>query len=261
MRFPATVTRSFAVFLAAISLPLDAATLYLSGTVGTAPVFVTVERNGDTIEGWYLYLKQGRQIRLDGKVDAKGSLAITEKDASTNATTGTFEGTIAGERWNGTWLKPGGASALPFALLENRDTLLDASGHFHCATKVNASKSDYASRYSLDLALKHGNVTAFALDRTATSTDGDEQACHLGKDDLERAASASGLLLESGDERPRCTVRLLRAGDDYLYVAVGDANEDGNDCRMLEDSAFCSPRAFWTDLVVNARTSVCKPVE
>ncbi|HKE47275.1 MAG TPA: hypothetical protein VKB52_04360 [Rhodanobacteraceae bacterium] len=243
-----------------ISWPLPAATLYLSGSVGTAPVFVTVERSGETIDGWYLYLKQGRQIRLVGKVDAKGALTLTEKDASTDKATGTFEGAIAGERWSGTWQKPGGTATIPFSITENHDALADASGHFRCTAKKTDSEFHYTYRHSLDLTLRHGEVGALSLDRTATSTDGDEQACHLGKDDLERAASTSGLLLTTGDEKPHCTVRVLRAGD-YLYVATGDANEDGNDCRMLEDTAFCSPRAFWTDLIVNTKTNACRSVE
>ena len=256
MRFAAIMVLT----LAAISGPLPAATLYLSGTVGTAPVFVTVERSGDAIDGWYLYLKQGKQIRLVGKADAKGALSLTERDASTNATTGTFAGTIAGEHWSGTWQKPDSTATIPFSISENHDALADANGHFRCTAKKTDSEFHYTYRHSLDLALKHGEVGTLTLDRTATSTDGDEQACHLGKDDLGRAASTSGLLLTTGDDKPHCTVRVLRAGD-YLYVATGDANEDGNDCRMLEDTAFCSPRAFWTDLIVNTKTGTCRSVE
>ena len=250
---------TIAALLLAAAMPLRAATLYLSGTVGKAPVFVTVERSEGSIDGWYVYLRKGRQIRLEGHVDAGGALTLTEKDASTNAATGAFEGRIDGERWTGSWHKPGIGMSLPFALAENREPIAE-NARFHCAARNADRESKYTFRNSLDLELRSGEVAKFALESSATATDGDEQACHLGNEDLERAASSGGLLLETGTERPRCTVRVMRAGA-YLYVAVGDANEEGNDCRMLEDTAFCSPRAFWTDLVLDTKSGDCKPVK
>jgi Tfp pilus assembly protein PilX len=57
-----------------------------------------------------------------------------------------------------------------------------------------------------------------------------------------------------------CTVRIIASGD-YLYVQMGDTTDTNNDCRSAADTMYCSPRSFWTDMVVERKTQICKSVE
>jgi hypothetical protein len=57
----------------------------------------------------------------------------------------------------------------------------------------------------------------------------------------------------------RCTIRIV--GDaDALYVQFGDWTEQNNDCRFSGDRAFCSPRSWPADMIVNRRTKSCRTV-
>jgi hypothetical protein len=51
---------------------------------------------------------------------------------------------------------------------------------------------------------------------------------------------------------PHCTIRILAAGD-FLFIRTGDTTEDGNECRAAADTMFCSPRSFWTDLIIDRK--------
>ena len=56
-------------------LPAWAQSLAFFGTVGGARVFVSLERDGDKLSGWYLYVRQGKSIRLEGTGDAVHAVA------------------------------------------------------------------------------------------------------------------------------------------------------------------------------------------
>ncbi len=73
--------------------------IQLFGTAGKAPVFLDISRVGDTVSGWYVYLKSGRQLRLEGKLDPKGFFQIEAFAPETNARAGL----ITGRRKDGHW--------------------------------------------------------------------------------------------------------------------------------------------------------------
>jgi len=47
-----------------------------------------------------------------------------------------------------------------------------------------------------------------------------------------------------------------------LHAAIGDTTEgEHNDCRGGDDAMYCSPRSFWTDMIVDRKSRTCRPVE
>jgi hypothetical protein len=235
---------------------------YLFGEVAKAPVFVMLDRIGGRATGWYLYLKQGKEIRIEGTADAGGHVALDEFDANTGAKTGHFDGRIAGVQWRGSWTGAKGKAA-PFALTEMRGGLQSAS--VHCQTKTRLGDYDY--RHRLVLTIAQGAVTKFETSRgeTYAGSKEEEQSCQIGLSDLEPAKDGPGILLrakgdKADDEGPHCTVRITGNGD-WLYVEMGDASGKNNDCREAADAMFCSPRSFWTDMIVNRKTGVCRSVQ
>ena len=243
---------------ASLLLPLSAATaqsLYLTGRIGTAPVLVTVDRSGADLSGWYFYSRYGRQIRLEGKLDAKGNFRFDEFQDKDNSKTGVFEGTVKGADWTGTWHKPDGGGALPLALTENRDTLASLTAKLNCSTSFTDRQFGFTYTHDIKLTIAKGTVKAFDMSRTAKGG-GDEQSCSIALSDLEQKPAKTGILLHADSDTPdgSCDIRLVRAGD-YLYVEVGA------DCRGTSDTMFCSPRAFWTDLIVDRAAKVCRQVQ
>ncbi|MBV8663582.1 MAG: hypothetical protein JO107_10810, partial [Hyphomicrobiales bacterium] len=58
----------------------------------------------------------------------------------------------------------------------------------------------------------------------------------------------------------RCTIHVI--GDaNHLFVQFGDPGEDHNDCRFSGSTAFCSPRSWMADFIVDRRAKTCKPIE
>ncbi|MBS0532593.1 MAG: hypothetical protein JSR72_00915 [Proteobacteria bacterium] len=239
--------------------------LYLSGTIGSAPVLLMIERNDEALSGWYLYLRQGKQIRLEGKVAADGAFTLDEFGRAASQKTGQFDGRIASGQWTGTWRKPEQQAMLPLRLTESADTLAGLSGRFTCATKKLDREFGYTYRHTLTLQVSHGAVKAFDVKRGETGTHGEDQACVIALSDMSQEKSDAGILLRThgssaAETGPRCTIRLIGAGD-YLYVQMGDWTESGNDCRGDDAAMYCSPRSFWADMIVNRKTRACVSVE
>lgn len=242
----------------------SAAPLYLSGTIGHSPVLVMVERRGTEISGWYLYLRHGKEIRLDGKIDAAGNFAMKETLYPSSTITGTFKGVVHGGQWIGTWQNPTGDAPEAVALTENRDRLAGVSGHFACTGRRVDGELGYTFTQSLDLTLARGTVTKLAVSHVA-HVNGDEQMCGIALSDLTRAPSSTGVLLRAkgdapGTEGGHCSVHIVATGD-YLYLQMGDFTEDGNDCRSSGDEMYCSPRGNWNDLILNRKTGTCTMVQ
>lgn len=254
---------TFCVALFAATLTAATAQpVLLSGTVGKAPVFLELDRNGDTVSGWYFYLKVGKQIRLEGQVDRNGFFRVDEYVAATNSRTGAFAGRIRGGRWTGTWTDPRGAKIQPVAFDEVRGTLKGADGRWRCTAKAHDAEFASHTVQRLDLTLKGGRAKALKLSLTEQSDDGDTQRCGLALKDLRQVPAPVGILLKarkSGGEH-RCSVRFFPAGD-YLVARIGDSTQANDDCRGAGDTQFCTPRAFWLGLAINRNTQTCRQIK
>ena len=255
-----------AMALLVFAFPAFAHPLYLFGDIGRFPVLVMVTREGDNLSGWYLYLRQAKEIAISGKIDAAGAFTLDEFDPKTHSKTARFVGTTKQGQWSGTWQKADGGAPLPFAVRESRDALTDLDGPIHCATKVTDTSAGYTFRSAVDLNARHGQLSTFSLNSSATGW-GDEQSCSLHLNRLHRAQSDAGILLQTrrasppaGSDEHQCSIRIV-GNADYLFVAVGDADEDGNDCHGDDEMMYCSARGSWTDLVVERKTDTCRAVE
>lgn len=253
------------VFAATLLFPvsLSAHSLYLFGWIGKSPVMAALNRNGEALTGWYLYLDVGKELQLSGKIDANGGFQLDE--TVDGRKTGHLKGATEGQSWTGQWQKPDGGSPLAFAMSESRDNLAAVSGQFRCATKERGGYGwTYAHRLKLDLS--RGVVKALDDRRTESSAQDGEQGCLYGLDDFGQAPADVGVLLKAKDEdEPKtedsqsCTIRIV-GNEDYLFLQFGDPTVKNDDCRYSGDTAFCSPRSWPADLIVNRRTNGCKSV-
>lgn len=238
--------------------------IQLYGTIGDLPVFLDLSRNGDTVSGWYFYLKVAKQIRLDGRLDHNGFFQLEEYTASSNTRTGSFTGRIKDGHWSGSWHNAKGGSPHDISFDVLRGKLGNADGRFKCSTKRSDTQFGYTYTHSLNLALAGGQVKGLSMARKEHSEDGEEQSCQITMGDLKQVPSPVGVLLRAKADRAKaerhCTIRLYRAGD-YLVIRTGNPGQAGDDCRGAGDEMFCSPRSFWADLVVNRKTQICRSVE
>lgn len=237
------------------ALPLSAQSFSFFGDIGGAPVFVSLDRDGDKLSGWYLYISQARQIRLEGTIDA-GGFALDEFSFESGKKTGGFKGRPGEAGWSGMWQSPDGRQ-LKLTLRQDRGALSALSGQSRCRTSF--ADSGYIFLYSLGLQAAKGRVTRLSLSSRATGWN-EEHSCALDLSDLKQVPSSSGILLRAKEDDEKdtsegsqhCTVHLL-GDDDYIYVRV-----DG--CKGAGDTMFCSARGSWTDLVLNRKTQTCKAI-
>lgn len=236
--------------------------IQLYGTIGKAPAFFDVSRDGDTVSGWYFYLKAGKQIRLEGKLNPKGFFQIEEYTADTNTRTGTFSGRRQDGHWNGSWKNAAGKKPLPIAFVELKSQLTDIDGRFRCKGVRRDRQSGISVTQSLDLKLAKGRVKSLAISREQRA-DGETQSCKIAPGSMRQISTPVGILLRAKADKEsasqHCTIRLYRAGD-YLVVKPGNAAQAGDDCRGAGDVRFCSAGGFWSDLIVNRAAQSCKPV-
>jgi hypothetical protein len=118
----------------ALQLATDSARYFFEGVIGEkAQIYATIEFMRDTIIGSYFYGSQGKALRLDGRVQADGSVYMKEYAPPSDVRTGggsaeerfsgEFRGTLdrAQGRIQGTWASANGKAAdgkitLPFTL-------------------------------------------------------------------------------------------------------------------------------------------------
>jgi hypothetical protein len=89
-------------------------------------VQMKLTRDGKNLTGTYFYENVREPLELTGTIEKDGTCKITE--TSGDQQTGLFKGRLSGEelgglttlRFEGTWSKPSGEKALPFALKEQR---------------------------------------------------------------------------------------------------------------------------------------------
>jgi len=251
-------------FAAALGASAAAQPIQLWGTIGTLPVFLDLSRNGDTLSGWYFYLRVGKQLRLEGKLDQRGFFELEAYTAGSNTRTGSFSGRVRGDRWIGTWRSAARGKSREVDLAETHGTLSGVSGHFRCTAKRRDREFGYSYTHRLDLSLSKGRVKRLALSRSVKSDDGDDQSCRIGLADLKQQRTGTGILLRARSDTSNgiqhCTIRILPAGD-FLVIKTGDASQAGDDCRGAADTMFCTPRSFWTDLIVDRKTLACRGVQ
>ena len=98
-----------AIVIGLIPAPVLAQPLTFFGQVGDAPVFVSIDRDGEKLSGSYFYLSQAKSIRLEGKVDPGGAFSMDEFSFTDGKRTGAFVGRAGvTDGWTGTWRAPGG---------------------------------------------------------------------------------------------------------------------------------------------------------
>jgi hypothetical protein len=241
--------------------------LYLTGTIGSAPVLLMLEKDNEKLSGWYLYFRQARDIELDGRIDATGHFELDEYAAPGHRKMAVFSGTATHGSWTGSW-KSADARTVGFRLAENHDVLNDLSGSFRCSARNLDKKFGYTFERSLNLTVVKGAVKSIVVNNGSKSHHGDgDQQCSIGAEDLKQIASDAGILLQAhgdepsgGEDAGNCTVRVVGTAD-YLYVQVGDFTEPRNDCRGIGTTMFCSPRGGWGDLVVDRKTRSCRAVQ
>lgn len=250
--------------LALLPASLFAHPIFLTGTIGKSPVLAMMTRDGDKLSGWYFYFSQAKEIELSG-TDAGGTLQLKEtlnlRDAN-----GYFEGKIDQTGWNGTWHDANNKSSLPFSLHENTDPLSQFSGQVHCAIK-KIEKNVGPTYHNLSLKIEKGRVTRFDTSRGVKLKEGVDQACGIDLESLQQQKSDAGILLATQPEQDassqnpgKCSIRTISDGK-HLFVQMGDWSEKDNDCRSTGDEMFCSPRAWWGDMVVDLTTGMCKSLE
>lgn len=238
----------------------NAEPIELYGTIGGKPVFLDMNHNGDTVSGWYYYLKQGKQQRLEGKLSPKGFFDIQEYTPSDNSRSGSFRGRVRDGQWSGSWKNAAGKGARPVAFAPIKGSLKEADGRYRCIARRKDTSIGFSLIHKLDLSLAKGRVKGLALSRR-THSDGDQaQSCTLTARDLKQVSAPVGIEMRARAEASHCTLRIVSAGD-YLLIRPGQANQSGDDCRAAGKTHFCTPNAFWSDLVVNRKTQACKSVE
>jgi hypothetical protein len=239
-----------------IAAPALAQPLVFFGEIGTAPVFVSLDRDGDKLSGYYFYLHQGKAIRLDGAVDAAG-FSMDEFSFVNNDRTGSFTGKPGAAAWSGTWRSPDGRS-LTFSLRPDRNRLSDLNGRLQC--KAGEVIGEYRYLQSLDLTAAKGRMTRFSFSNTAKSQY-DENDCAIAMSELKQIASPSGIVLRAKEDDPadtsasalHCSLRLMGSGDDLVILVSG--------CQGAGQRMFCSSRGGWSDLIVNRKTKACKAID
>jgi len=250
-----------AAALCAFPALASAHSLYLSGTIGNAPVLFVLDRSEtNSLDGFYYYLRHGEGIELSGTIDPAGNFTLDENAQGKKAL---LRGAAHNGHWTGTWTRNAGGAPLPLALTENRDKLSSISGAFACDARQHRTGEDYTFHQSLRLALNKGRVTKLSIFEGAAAG-ADEQQCNIGLSDVKPEATRTGVLLrakaddpsDTGEDAMHCTVRIIASGD-YLYVEPGDAGEAHNDCKGAGDTMFCSARGNWTGLFLDRKTGKC----
>lgn len=242
-------------FLAIVSgfSPAAADPLYLTGEIGTFPVLLMLDQDGPRLNGWYYYLRNGKEIKLQGKIDTGNGEFTIDEFTLDGTRTGTFKGTAAKGEWHGTWQKAGDTQTLALNLKENTDTLKDLTTQVDCTARLPDRKYGFIAATTLHLTAAKGEVKRFSM--TLTSPFKDERLdCKINRSDLVQVNSDAGLLLKAKDNvesaTHTCAIRILGTAS-HFYVSVDDCKAANN------DHWFCGGHATWTDLIVDRKRGTC----
>lgn len=232
--------------------------LYLTGEIGTLPVLLMLDQDGPRLTGWYYYLRNGKEIKLEGKIDTGNGEFVIDESTLDGKKTGSFKGTAGkGGQWSGAWQKPDGSSPLAFSLKENTDTLASLNAEVNCTAKLPDKKYGYIAATTFRFAAANGDMKRFSMTLTSPFKD-DRLNCKINRNDLVQLKSDAGLLLRAKDHVEsavhQCAIRII-ATENHFYVSV-------DDCKAANDEHwFCGGHATWTDLIVDRKTGTCKRVE
>lgn len=136
------------------------------------------------------------------------------------------------------------------------------TGDIVCTARKSDRRFGYRYRYDVTLSVRAGQVRRLKLSQWATSKDGDDHGCAIGLDDLRQETGDGAIVLRDADReaKPGCTIRIIAEGG-QIRIRIGDAAEEGNDCRGGDKAMYCSPRSFWTDVIIDRKSSTCRPAE
>lgn len=133
-----------------------------------------------------------------------------------------------------------------------------------CAARKTDRQSGYRYRYDVTLSVRQGTVRRLKLSQRVTSKQGDEQGCQIDLKDLKQTEADGAIMLRESNvdegDKPRCTVRIT-TDNQHIRIKIGDTAGERNDCRGGDTVMYCSPRAFWADMIVDRKSSACRPVE
>ncbi|HEX8070334.1 MAG TPA: hypothetical protein VF546_10310 [Pyrinomonadaceae bacterium] len=127
-------------FLLIAALPCCAQTgaqaLILRGRLGSQPVVMRLERGGDKLTGTYQYERVGQDLKLTGRVDARGQVALQEFDAA-GRQTGQFTGQLdltpvvpSLPEFDGQWKRPDGTHEQTVSLWAQHRAFANAGARF-----------------------------------------------------------------------------------------------------------------------------------
>lgn len=156
-------------------------------------------------------------------------------------------------------MAPAPAGAEPGA-----DDLRRLTADIVCTARKTDRQFGYRYRYNVTLSVRQGAVRRFKLSQRATSKQGDDQGCEIDLNDLKQSAADGAIVLRAADVeengKSRCTIRIT-ADRKQIRIQIGDTAEVGNDCRGGDNVMYCSPRAFWADMIIDRKSSACRPMK
>jgi hypothetical protein len=245
------------------SPPLLAETVYLFGNVGGLPIVASIDRSDGALSGWYFYRSKAQEIQIGGTIDRNGTFQMEESKGGKK--TGIFKGSASQGKWAGIWQKPDGRTTLPFSMTESRDLLKNLKGDYRCALQERRAESRSTYKWDLTLSVIDGVVSTLRSIQGAYGDEKDEQTCSIDLMNVKPIPSDAGILLQAkpgqGDGgNQKCTIRIL-GDEDTLWIRFGDSASEGNDCRSAGAEMYCSPRAFWNDIVIDRHTKKCRALQ
>ena len=129
------------LFLLALAVETAAQSQYkvFRGYIADKRISMKLRREGGKIYGTYFYQRIGKDLQLDGRVDAEGKFTLSERDAK-GAKTGEFSGTWkldedGGVSLDGEWINP--KTKENWAFYANEE-VIEFSGSARFVSKVSA---------------------------------------------------------------------------------------------------------------------------
>jgi hypothetical protein len=263
---PRRLLSTAGLLLALLSLAsqtLPAQRMYFFGALGRQPIAGWLDRDTNHVSGWYFHTNEARQIRIEGDIGSDGYFQLEE--TMNPGGRAAFLGSVMKGTWMGMWKAGPGETSAPFSFEEFRNPPTELSCAYHCSARIRDYELGTLYSWTLTLSINRGRVRKFLSVQGSRMLTGEEQQCSMSMDDMRQRPSRTGILLVVGDGEskedsvPACSIRIL-ANKEFVWVRFEDAPDAGHDCRNIGETMYCSPRAFWNDLLIDRRTGKCRPV-